>query len=268
MTAGVSRVEARAPGGAQPGGAELDGRFRLGRTRGPLPVLIGCSHGTADPEGRAAIRALLQQVRRTAATLGCAEIDVVESFVDVQHPQIGEVVASVLHTAAAGAVVVPLLLSGGFHVHVDIAAAVGGTGMRAVASRPLGPDPRLVQILLERIKEAGVDEARAVVIAAAGSSDPRAGRDVEAVAAALAQQRSGPVSVGYGAMASPTVDEAVDAAGPLAAAASYLLAPGHFHGRVRAAGAAVVTRPLAPHPLLAEIVLDRYAAAVLRGRRS
>jgi len=105
-----------------------------------------------------------------------------------------------------------------------------------------------------------------VVIAAAGSSDPRAGRDVAAVLAALRESRPGAVTAGFGAMAIPTVDQAVAAAGPTAAAASYLLAPGHFHRRVQAAGAAVVTRPLAPHPLLADIVLDRYAAAVLTRR--
>lgn len=70
----------------------------------------------------------------------------------------------------------------------------------------------------------------------------------------------------FGAMAIPTVDQAVAAAGPTVAAASYLLAPGQFHRRVEAAGAAVATRPLAPHPLLADIVLHRYAAAVLRRR--
>jgi len=100
---------------------------RLGLTAvdGALPMLIGCSHGTADDAGRATIRALLQQVRDAVAALGGGAVEVREAFVDVQYPRVDAVVATAVDAVPAGAVVVPLLLSGGFHVHVDIARAVG-----------------------------------------------------------------------------------------------------------------------------------------------
>src|SRR5450759_2572129 len=81
------------------------------------PILIGCAHGTRDPAGRAVVRGLLDDIR--AARPG---LDVRAAFVDVQTPEIDEVVAGV--PDGRGAVVVPLLLSAGFHVQVDIARAI------------------------------------------------------------------------------------------------------------------------------------------------
>ncbi|WP_369824451.1 sirohydrochlorin chelatase [Cellulosimicrobium sp. CUA-896] len=117
------------------------------------------------------VRALLDDVRAARP-----DLDVREAFVDVQEPEVADVVTSVVAPAEGGpgdAVVVPLLLSGGFHVGVDIAASVEdrgpGTGSAAAAT-PLGPDARLVDLLADRLAEAGVRADDAVVIAAAGSS--------------------------------------------------------------------------------------------------
>ncbi|MCQ7029814.1 CbiX/SirB N-terminal domain-containing protein, partial [Escherichia coli] len=88
--------------------------------------------------------------------------------VDVQPPTVVDVVAG-LAASGQAAVVVPLLLSGGYHVHVDIAGAVAGSA-RTVAARPLGPDPRLVAVLHDRLLRAGADPGdplTAVVLAAA-----------------------------------------------------------------------------------------------------
>jgi sirohydrochlorin ferrochelatase len=228
------------------------------------PVLIGCSHGTRDLAGRATIHALLHGVQEARP-----ELDVREAFVDVQEPEVADVVAEAL---AAGeerrAVVVPLLLSAGYHVHVDIARAVEAHPGRAVAAPALGPDPRVVEVLAARLRQAGTRPEDAVVVAAAGSSDTRASEAVEAVAEALTQLHPGPVTVGYGSAAQPNVPDAVAAARIAGAGrvvvAAYLLAPGYFHDRLGEAGADVVTAPLAPHPRLVEVVLDRYEAAAAR----
>ncbi|MBN0039019.1 sirohydrochlorin chelatase [Cellulosimicrobium cellulans] len=264
---------------ASPSGASSDSSSGdVGRTT-PASVLIGCSHGTSDLAGRDVIRALLDDVRAARP-----DLDVREAFVDVQQPEVADVVTSVVAPAAtedpdgsapdAGepgdAVVVPLLLSGGFHVSVDVAAAVEdrgpGTG-RAAASTPLGPDPRLVDLLAERLADVGLRPEDAVVVAAAGSSRPGAARDVEELAAGLRERVPGPVTVGYGAMAEPSVPDAVAAAradlapGGRVVVAAYLLAPGFFYDRVLEAGGDVVTAPLAPDARLTAIVLDRYATA-------
>ncbi|WP_420112303.1 sirohydrochlorin chelatase [Pseudactinotalea sp.] len=229
------------------------------------PVLIGCSHGTSDPEGRAVIASILDAVREARP-----DLDIREAFVDVQEPEVAAVVAQVVMPDGGGArdaVVVPLLLSGGFHVSVDVAQSVADRGAgagRAAAAAPLGPDSRLTEIAADRLREAGVRPDDAVVVAAAGSSRPEAARDVEHVVAALRELHPGPVSVGYGAMAQPTVSDAVASAREKASRVvvlAFLLAPGYFYNRVTEAGGDVVTRPLAPDPRLTEIVLDRYAEA-------
>ena len=271
---GTSSDASGASSEAQPGEAGRDA------SAGAAPVLVGCSHGTNDLTGRDVIRALLDDVRAARP-----DLDVREAFVDVQQPEVADVVTSVVAPAAAtdgpdgsapdaarpgDAVVVPLLLSGGFHVSVDVAAAVEDRGPgagRAAASTPLGPDPRLVDLLADRLADVDVRPEDAVVIAAAGSSRPGAARDVEELAAGLRERVPGPVTVGYGAMAKPSVPDAVAAAradlapGGRVVVAAYLLAPGFFYDRVLEAGGDVVTAPLAPDARLTGIVLDRYATA-------
>lgn len=226
------------------------------------PVLVACSHGTRDPAGRRTIHALLHGVQRLRP-----ELDVREAFVDVQEPELADVVAEALaEDDDRTVVVVPLLLSGGYHVHVDVARAVAAHPGRAVAAPALGPDARVVAVLADRLARAGAREGDAVVVAAAGSSDPRSSEAVEEIAAQLGQMHWGPVSVGYGSAARPTVPGAVAAARTAGAervvVASYLLAPGYFHDRLAEAGADVVTDPLAPDDRLVEVVLDRYRGAV------
>jgi sirohydrochlorin ferrochelatase len=136
---------------------------------------------------------------------------------------------------------------------------------RARAARPLGPDHRLAAVLTDRLTGAGADPRdplTAVVLAAAGSSDARAVADVEDTADLLQRTWAGPVTTGYGSAARPTVPDAVRAARRAGAervvVASYLLAPGHFHGKLLESGADLVTAPLLPDDRIAAVLLDRY----------
>jgi sirohydrochlorin ferrochelatase len=226
------------------------------------PVLVACAHGTRNPTGRRLIAELALAARSLRPGLTTTA-----AFVDVQPPTVVDVVAQ-LSAEGRAAVVVPLLLSGGYHVHVDIAGAVAGAGS-AAAARPLGPDPRLVEVLRDRLVQAGADPAdprTAVVLAAAGSSDVRAVADVESTAELLQREWAGPISTGYGSAAAPTVPDAVAAARREGAervvVASYLLAPGHFHDKLAGAGADAVTAPLLPDDRIAAVLLDRYDAAL------
>jgi sirohydrochlorin ferrochelatase len=169
---------------------------------------------------------------------------------------------------------VPLLLSGGYHVHVDIARAVEGHD-GAVAARPLGPDPRLAGVLRDRLLAAGADPhdpLTAVVVAAAGSSDPRAVADVEHTADLLQRGWAGPVTTGYGSAAQPSVPDAVAAARRGGAerivVAAYLLAPGHFADKLASSGADAVSAPLLPDERIAAVLLDRYDAAAAAAPRA
>ncbi len=92
------------------------------------------------------------------------------------------------------AVVVPLLLAPGFHVHVDIQQAVDRPS--AVASRTLGPDARLTGVLLDRLAQAGATTDDVIVLGAAGSTDVRARQSIDAAARMLGSAWGAPVPVG------------------------------------------------------------------------
>jgi sirohydrochlorin ferrochelatase len=229
---------------------------------GAAPVLVACAHGTRNPTGRRLIAQLALAAREMRPGLVTTA-----AFVDVQPPTVGDVVEQ-LSAAGRAVVVVPLLLSGGYHVHVDIAGAVADAP-GAIAARPLGPDARLAEVLIDRLVEAGADPRdplTAVVVAAAGSSDSRSVHDVEDTADLLQRSWAGAVTTGYGSAATPTVADAVFAARRAGAervvVAAYLLAPGHFHDKLAEAGADLVTAPLLPDPRIAAVLLDRYDAAL------
>ncbi|MGG5175135.1 sirohydrochlorin chelatase [Pseudarthrobacter sp. J1763] len=228
-----------------------------------LPILIACSHGTSSGQGAAEVDSL-----RAAILALRPELDVREAYVDVQTPDLKDVVAGIGEDESA--VVVPLLLSVGYHVKVDIARAVSSRpGL--FAAEPLGPDPRLARLLATRLAEANLGADDAVVLAAAGSSDAGAAVNVEALAKDLRTLVPNRIVIGYGASASPSVPDAVAQAredqareegADRVVVASYLLAHGFFHDQLAKAGADVVTEPLLPSEVLAEIALERYDEAL------
>ncbi len=218
-----------------------------------IPVLIAAAHGTRSAAGRAAIDEL-----RAAVAAKRPGLDVVEAYVDedVQRPGLSEVL-----DVAGPAVIVPLLLSAGYHVHHDVARAVADAGPEVVAARPLGPDDALVDVLADRLEGT---RGHDVVLAAAGSSDARAGDDVRWTAARLAERLEREVIAAFVTADVPGVDDAVadlKGRGRRVVIASYVLAPGHFHDVLRAQRADIVTEPLLPDQRIADLVLRRYDSA-------
>jgi sirohydrochlorin ferrochelatase len=199
------------------------------------PLMIA-AHGSREPAHAATVSSIAAQVRRLAPGL------------DVRVGYLGHGLPSLTTAARDGGVVVPLLLTRGYHVTADIPRHAP----RCVVTEPLGPDPRLAAVLAHRLGEAGWASGP-VTLAAAGSRHMDAIDDVRAVAHWLAADLGVPVRVGFVASGEPRLAASETVA-------SYLLADGHFAQTVRARGH-VVTAPLGPDPVLAEIVLDRYAAA-------
>ncbi|PRY11811.1 sirohydrochlorin chelatase [Kineococcus rhizosphaerae] len=220
------------------------------------PVLIACSHGTRSAAGRSVVDGLRDAVR--AARPG---LDVEAAHVDVHEPFLADVVERVCADAGRDAVVVPLLLSSGYHVRVDIAEALTRGGGRAVASAALGPSEVITDVLVERLG----GFAGNVVLAAAGSSDAQAQADVARAAQSLSQRLGRPVTSGFLSAQDPPVAGAVAAArpGPVAVV-SYLLAPGVFSARLGSVGAALVTEPLGIDPRVVDLVLARYDETLRR----
>ncbi|GAA4046002.1 sirohydrochlorin chelatase [Agromyces indicus] len=237
------------------------------------PALVGISHGTSSPEGRRAVRGLHDAVAEAVAQRNPDATPTVRlGHVDVEQPDIPATLASLADGEPA--VVVPLLLSAGYHVYVDLTDAVEEETARPVAlAGALGPDDRLASVLLRRLREAGLRDDDRIVLAVAGSSDRRAVDDCVEQARRLSAAAGREVAVGFLSAAEPRLPDAVAAARDLLAdggrvvVANYLLAPGYFDDLARAAGAEVTAAPLLvpdePAPAeLVDIVLDRYAASV------
>lgn len=229
-------------------------------------TLIACSHGTRFAEGRAVVSALVDHVAHLLP-----DIEVLPAFVDVEEPAVADVAAAV--PADRRAVIVPLLLSRGFHTGVDIARAAK-PHEHVHAAQALGPHPLLADVLVSRLAEVGELDAPGtqVVLAASGSSNPIAATDVEALAALLRERLTVPLTVGYAAGSTPLIADAVAAARAAGAtrviAASYVLAPGHFANLVAASGADAVSAPLAVTPgggverRVSRVIVDRFREAL------
>ncbi|GAA1693641.1 sirohydrochlorin chelatase [Fodinicola feengrottensis] len=213
-------------------------------------TLVAVAHGSRDPRAAESTAALIREVRaqRPAA-------DVRHAFLELAEPLLGEVLSHLTEPA----VVVPLLLSGGYHVHVDLPA----TAREHRLGTALGPDQLLVEALVDRLAEAGWRPGDAVVLAAAGSRDQRAVADSVAMGQLVSDALGTDVTTSFVSAAEPTITEAVRGYGrrPVAVA-TYLLAPGFFADQVIAASEGLpCSAPLGAHPAVARLVWKRYDEA-------
>jgi sirohydrochlorin ferrochelatase len=250
------------------------------------PPLVAVAHGSKDPRAAAAISQLLAQARRRAADAGLPGLDIKAAFLDHCAPSLPQVLGALgaldSMTGAAECIVVPLLLTAAYHSKTDIPARLAGAraafpGLAARYAGTLGPHPLLLAALERRLAEAdpgltaGDRRKTSVVLAAAGSSDPRANATVAALAARW--QAAGGwrrVVPAFASAAGPSPGDAVRALRASAAdgpvvVASYLLAPGYFADKIRdaalEAGADVVSAALGAAPEVADVILDRYQEA-------
>jgi sirohydrochlorin ferrochelatase len=207
-------------------------------------TLLVAAHGTRSPAGSATTRALVSAV--SAARPG---VPVSLGFLDVASPSL----ARALDTLPGDVIVVPLLLSAGYHVLTDIPAVVSGRPHVQVA-RHLGPDPAVIDAVAQRLADArAARPAATTVLAAIESSVPSARDEVEHAAALLGARLGRPVSVLW-------LSAATDAVPPSTEVAVYLLAEGGFLDSLRStpAGAGVVAEPVGVHPAVVELVWRRY----------
>jgi sirohydrochlorin ferrochelatase len=205
-----------------------------------------------------------------AAMAGVLDETVRVAFVDVLGPAPKEVLRT-LHDEPT--VLVPALLSSGYHVRSDVPRHVASSGHPAVrVTRALGPSSELTRAMLDRLLESGWRTGDHVVLAAAGTSDRHAHSDVAAAAAMLSALVGSRVSIAFAAprrdgSGYPSVPEAVArarrAGASRVAVASYLLADGLFQGRLHEAGADVVSAPLGAHPAVIRLACRRRRHAEL-----
>ncbi|RCH65777.1 sirohydrochlorin chelatase [Streptomyces sp. SDr-06] len=209
-------------------------------------MLVLAVHGSSAPEAG-------ETIARLVRTL---PVPTLVAHLDVQRPTLADVLAR-----NPGAIVVPLLLGDGYHRHVDIPSVA--RRHRCTVTDGLAGEPDVARAVHERLLAAG-GPGDAIVVAGAGSTRPHGIDGTGAVVRELSAAHPDiPVLDAYCAAASPTVPERV---GHLRAAgfrritlAAHLLAPGRFTRALEATpGVHAVSAPIADHPLLARLVLNRY----------
>jgi sirohydrochlorin ferrochelatase len=231
--------------------------------------LILVAHGSRDPRSAAAVRRLAASVgRRWPAP-------VVAAFLEADRPDPVMALRTLAGPPGCPVVVVPALLTTGYHGRVDLPAAVRRSGVDTVLAPVLGPArpgdppaPLLLDVLRWQLSALDI-EHDGVALLAAGTRDPAARSTVEEVARALSVSLGLPCVAGYATGAAPHGAEAVTQLRELGArrivAASYFLTPGRLYdtaaASTRAVGGLAVAAPLADAPALADLVILRAHTA-------
>jgi sirohydrochlorin ferrochelatase len=217
--------------------------------------LVMLAHGTANPAGRETVYAVSRLVARRLP-----DVELAVGFVDVCPP--GPEVVLPPHPDA---VVVPYLLTSGYHVHHDIPQAIAQYAPHASQAPALGMASEVIDVAADRHREslpAQHPHVDAAVLVGAGSSSSRARQEVLCSAAVLAAGLALPVRPGFLSGPGPSADSALaelrEQGAQRIAAISFLLAPGFFQCRVKRLGADVVSAPLGVHESLADLVVSRY----------
>lgn len=238
----------------------------------PPTPLIAVAHGSRDPRSAGTIAAAVAAVRTRRPSA-----DVRLCFLDLSTPSVDQVIDSVAAEGHCSAVVVPLLLGSAFHARVDLPALLGAgrarhPALHTLQSNILGDDDRLLTAVRDRVYDTGIgQDGLGVVLAAVGSSNRRANAYTATLAERLRQRTSwAAVTTCFATAAEPTVDQAI---GDLRAhgcdhivVAPWFLAPGLLTDRL-ASGVAgddgvSFAKPIGAHPLLADVILDRYDSAL------
>lgn len=238
------------------------------------PALLALAHGSRDPRSPATVDALRDRVRAMRPDL---RVDA--AFLELSRPGHAEAFDRLAADGVEEAVVVPLLLTEAYHAKVDVPSAVGEavarTGLSIHATPVLGTRRSFLEVLDVRLRaalsEARVRELDALVLVAAGSSDPVANAGVQRVARAWAARHRLPVLTAFASTLPPSTGEAVrqfraDGRRHIAVG-SFFLAPGFLPDRAAElaleAGAVAVSAPLGAHDAVARTVLSRYAVGAL-----
>ncbi|WP_205473512.1 sirohydrochlorin chelatase [Nocardioides sp. SYSU D00038] len=239
------------------------------------PALVALAHGSRDPRSAATVKALVAEVRALRP-----DLKVEAAFLELSKPSFQTVVDRLVKAGHEEIVVVPLLLSNAYHAKVDVPGAVAEAserhpGVQVRASAILGLEPCFLEVLDLRLRaalrDARVRELDALVLAAAGSSDPLANQAVARLARQWGAHHKLPVSAAFASSAPPATGEAVRAFRAEGrrhiAVASLFLAPGFLPDRAAElaleAGAVAVSDPLGAHPELARTILARYAVGAV-----
>lgn len=246
------------------------------------PALVALAPASRDTRATRTISALVDEVKAQRPDLRVerAHLDPDATGARWARPELHAVVDRLVKAGYDEVVVVPLALSeafGGLQGLPEALAAIAERHpqVQVRASAPLGLEACFLEVLDERLREVLRDarcrELDALVLAAAGSTDPLANQSVARLARLWGTHHKLPVTAAYAASAPPATGEAVRAFRAEGrrhiAVASLFLTPGELTDRAAElaleAGAVAVSAPLGAHPEVARVVLARYAVGAV-----
>ena len=239
------------------------------------PALVALAHGSRDPRSTATITALTDLVARMRP-----DLRVEPAFLELAAPSHNDAIDRLVAEGHDEIVVVPLLLTEAYHATVDVPAVVDAAmrrhrGLQVRATPVLGLESEFLEILDRRLRSAlaerRIRELDALVLAGAGSSDPVANATVARMARAWGARHHLPAVAAFATAAPPATGEAVRAfrrdGRRHIAVGSLFLAPGFLPTRAAElaleAGAVAVSQPLGVDPVIARVLLARYAVGAV-----
>jgi sirohydrochlorin cobaltochelatase len=248
---------------------------------GTAPLLL-VGHGTRSTAGVAAFDRFTARVAARLQPLGVA---VAGGFIELSPPPLTDAVRTLVDAGHTGLVAVPMMLVAAGHAKGDVPAALAREeerhpGLRYAYGRPLGPHPRLLEALTERLDAVLDPRERAetvVLLVGRGSTDPDANAEVYRAARLFEESsRVAGVEAAFVSLAPPGVPAALERCRLLGArrvvVVPYFLFPGvlpdriiaqarawaGMHPAVEVRGADVI----GDCDLLADLVVERYSEAL------
>jgi sirohydrochlorin ferrochelatase len=239
------------------------------------PALVALAHGSRDPRSAATVRALIAEVRRLRP-----DLRIEPAFLELSKPGFDQVVSRLVKAGYDEIVVVPLLLSEAYHAKVDVPTVTAEAmarheGLQIRVTGVLGLEAAFLDVLDRRLREslcaARVCELDALVLAAAGTSDPLATQSINRLARLWGARHRLPVMAAFASASPPATGEAVRAFRAQGrrhiAVGSLFLAPGLLYDRAAElaleAGAVAVSQPFGADPEVARTILARYAVGAV-----
>ncbi|MCR5977096.1 sirohydrochlorin chelatase [Gordonia jinghuaiqii] len=233
------------------------------------PTLVLVAHGSRDPRFGVTARRV-----REAVASSLPGVEVVLSYLDLDEPLVGDALRGVDPTAA-DPVVVPMLLTAGYHHKVDLPAILAEHRPFAHQTDVVGRRS-LASALADRLLEAGLGDQDGVILTAVGSSDTDADRSVHGRAIELSTRLRRPVEVVFATRLGPDGRAVASAVRRLRLAGArrialspYFLSAGLLIERVESALDAMVDEslvagPLGAHPDVVDAICALYRTAARR----
>jgi sirohydrochlorin cobaltochelatase len=181
-----------------------------------MNAVLFVGHGSRDHFGNEEVRDFVQ------AVIGTLNQPIAETcFLEFEKPDIADGIAVCIQKGATRVVVIPIILFAAGHAKIHIPAAIDEAKLKYplvqfIYGRPIGIHEKVLDILLSRTSDAGVEKGNelndtAVLVVGRGSSDPDANSDLFKISRLLWEKMKVKwVETAFIGVTSPLIEEGVN----------------------------------------------------------